>query len=709
MIFSTFRTLAVATPLILIGLLAASVAPVRAGKDEAVPEVRFADLGLAPDFEPVQWHKATVPARGPRHFGHDLYHLTKRLPLEMTVDEAPRPFRLEDGHRLVIEDAGARLDYFALSGAWRLHDRAAEASFSKASMTPEEAAQAVREALAEIVDLSDREVVGVAANTLTEELEDGDVGVERVLSYSVFLEVTRDGLQVVGGGAASAGVVTGSAEEPLILSLSHAPGDLGTAAGKTLHRTAGELIDEATARQRLFSGDVVLGDTPPDSVSAGTVTRVARAWFADGRFLHAEAIPIYVYQVLFKPLAGDPFIHSYFVSALSPGGWGALGYSEEQVEQDSRARPTVAGHDAVPNPRVWRADEDFPFASPAERQAVLDFQSAHCLPRWRSGAATWEMRPGCFNFCGDRAAVCANMGPDPDREYAISVRWAGLTASHIPDIPGIAPLPASYRDAWVDRVRTGFEDACWQPNPGYGTNGYVAGPFRPDVVSAADDGVFYFHMSHGWGSEVVECPGVKKLYTNIEPMGISLEPVFPVIHNFTSCGIKPDWSGRRLRYFFTMSSFGNAGRRQWTRVVGGGQDNSKVVIGHVSHGNRFYFSPWAPDPNSPTADPDAYPNMIANFFRNLAQVDASDLFGCRPDGMSFRVAMREAVIGTGTSQTDYHWGGPAHRNHPMAMRLVFSTEDQALDEHLPGWGPQYPNDGNYTGWAYLAQGSQWTP
>lgn len=302
----------------------------------------------------------------------------------------------------------------------------------------------------------------------------------------------------------------------------------------------------------------------------------------------------------------------------------------------------------------------------------------------------------------------------------MTVRWAGLTASHIPDVDGALPLDAEYRQAWADRLRAGFDNACWTPSAGFGDQGYVtdAGfpnhPNRADIVSAGQQSEFFFHMSHGWGFEEVACPGVTRIFSNIAPHGGSIVPWAPLLPPiggfFSSCGIEPDWAGQRLRYFFTMTSFANAGRHQWTQVVGGGPDHPKVVIGNVSHGNRFHFSPYAPDPaSSQPADPSAYPNMIANFFHNLALVDTSEPLSCSPAGMSFRVAMREAVKGTATSQTDYFWNPTAHRNHPKMMRLVFSTEDQALDEHLTGWGAQYPNDGNHSGWAYEAWGDEWSP
>ncbi len=696
---NTLRTTATVLSLLLLLTLPACD-PV--GAEEL--EVYFADFELAPTFEPTQWDEAHVPLRQARHFGRDLHHLASGLMPDLAVDA---PVRLEDGHRLVIDGPGSRLELHALSGAWRFHDRAAEASLEKAAMTPEEAAAAVRAALSKVVDLEDRELSGVAANTLTEELDDGGIGEERVLSYTVFFRSSHRGVQLVGGGVRSAGTVTGSAGKPRILSLSHAPGDFDPAAGKILDRRAGQLIDEATARQRLLRGEVLIADTPPDSVISATVTRDGLAYFVDGRFLHPEAIPVYVYQVVFKPLAGEPFAHNYFVSALDEKGWTALGYDKEQLAVDSRHRPGIAGYDAVPSPYVWQDDDKFAFVSPAERDAVLAFGTAHCMPQWLALPANWEYFPACFNLCGDRASVCAALGTDPDREYAITVRWNGLGASHFPG--ATAATMGAYRTAWVDRLRTGFEEACWRPDASFGNNGVVSSvqypfrPDRPDVVAAADS-TFYFHMGHAWGSELVECPDVTKRFSNIVPSGTALNP-----NNFTSCGIRSDWSGTRLRYFFNMASFANAGRRQWTRVVGGGSGNPKVVIGHISHGNRFHFSPYAPDPSTPPSA-GSYPNMLANFFRNLALTYGSNpLVGCQRDGMSFRAAMREAVIGTGTSRTDYHWGAQAHNNQPMAMRLVFSTRDQALDEHLPGWGPQYPNDGNYSGWEYIAWGSEYSP
>jgi hypothetical protein len=162
-----------------------------------------------------------------------------------------------------------------------------------------------------------------------------------------------------------------------------------------------------------------------------------------------------------------------------------------------------------------------------------------------------------------------------------------------------------------------------------------------------------------------------------------LFPVIPPDH-FTSCRVTDKWNNR-LRYFYTGSSFGNAGRRQWTKVVGGGSNRPKIVIGNVSHGNRF-------DMNA----------VLDIFFNELAHKTCNSLIGCRVAGRTFTDAMREAVSNTATPDAAYGWLNPS--NDPKIMRLVYSTRAQRSGETLPGWGPQFNNDSNFDGFAFEAEG-----
>ncbi len=682
----------------------------------AVPELRFADFKVADDFHsihtPASWKEVEVPFRQPRAVEVDLYRLTHALDLSLeSEDGEPLSARVLPGHRLWLDDGGQRLEYHTLSATWSWLDRQAGADVAESDLTPEQAALAARSALGKVVDLSDRPEARVVANIAYEETEDGTPGRQELLSYNVFFHATRDGFPLVGGGAVSSATIAGKASKPRVLSMAHAPADFESN-GIELDARSGHLLREQDARQKLLTGDVLLAETPPDGVESGTVTRVARGLFTDGRYLHREAIPIYAYEVLFQPLAGEAFSRDYFVSALTGKGWQALGVDAEAQHADSRVRPGRLGLDMDPPPLLWQ--EPIPL-EPEEHVAVETFASAHCVPSWQPTRRSWQASPFCPTLCEDRDDVCNQLSGD--RKYSLTVRWAGLSTSHIPDLPGNTVLPASYKNAWVDRLRRSFDEACFEPT-NQGNNGYVGDdlyqlrPDLQDIETAGEEADFLFHMSHGWGLEEVECPGVGRRYSNIIPHGNSLVPpaFFPTAgpSHFTSCSIQPSWSGRRLRYFFTMASYSNAGRRQWTRVVGGGTDQPKVVIGPVSHGNRFHFSPWAPEPGTspPTNAQASYPNMISTFFRHLSEVDTSSILSCASAGLSFREAMREAVKGTATSQSDYHWGAIAHRRHPKVMRLVFSTYDQLMDEHLPGWGPQLPNDGNYLGWAYEAQGSE---